>query len=111
MLSAPESPGEAAPGPGGEAEPDAAPGQAPALGEPGPGGAEDGGPSDGAAAEPDPEAAPARPSQNIAVQVGASGPGRGGARGRRCPAPPGGRGPGRRLLGSRGSGWLGLKGP
>ncbi|XP_059685678.1 RING finger protein 214 [Gavia stellata] len=85
-LSAPESPSEAAPaGPGGEAEPaaapcgPAAPGQAPALlaaaapggeGEPGPGGPEAGGQSGGAAEEePDPEAAPARPSQNIAVQT------------------------------------------
>ncbi|KAM6115674.1 RING finger protein 214 [Phoenicopterus ruber ruber] len=78
-LSAPESPSEAAPaGPGGEAEPAAAPGQAPAPlaaaapggeGEPGPGGAEAAGQSGGAAEEPDPEAAPARPSQNIAVQT------------------------------------------
>ncbi|XP_072740602.1 RING finger protein 214 isoform X1 [Ciconia boyciana] len=77
-LSAPESPSEAAPaGPGGEAEPAAAPGQAPALlaaapggeGEPGPGGAEAGAQSGGAAEEPDAEAAPARPSQNIAVQT------------------------------------------
>ncbi|XP_075579279.1 RING finger protein 214 [Pelecanus crispus] len=73
-LSAPESPSEAAPaGPGGEAEPAAAPGQAPAApggeGEPGPGGAEAGGRRGGAAEEPDPEAAPARPSQNIAVQT------------------------------------------
>ncbi|XP_075377472.1 RING finger protein 214 isoform X2 [Mycteria americana] len=77
-LSAPESPSEAAPaGPGGEAEPAAAPGQAPALlaaapggeGEPGPGGVEAGAQSGGAAEEPDAEAAPARPSQNIAVQT------------------------------------------
>ncbi|XP_075028931.1 RING finger protein 214 isoform X1 [Calonectris borealis] len=75
-LSAPESPSEAAPaGPGGEAEPaaapcgPAAPGQAPAApggeGEAGPGAVEAG----GQAEEPDPEAAPARPSQNIAVQT------------------------------------------
>uniref|UniRef100_A0A8C4V6P0 Ring finger protein 214 n=1 Tax=Falco tinnunculus TaxID=100819 RepID=A0A8C4V6P0_FALTI len=79
-LAAPESPGEAAPpGPGGEAEPaaapcgPAAPGQAPALLAAAPGGAgqpEAGGQSGGAAAaEPDAEAAPARPSQNIAVQT------------------------------------------
>ncbi|XP_074018499.1 RING finger protein 214 [Numenius arquata] len=73
-LAAPESPGEAAPaGPGGEAERAAAPGQAPALpggeGEPGPAGLESGGQSGGEAEEPDPEAAPARPSQNIAVQT------------------------------------------
>ncbi|XP_054251616.1 RING finger protein 214 [Indicator indicator] len=68
-LSAPESPTEAAPGPGGEAEPAAAPGQAPARGEPGPGGVEAGGSSGGEAEEPDPEAAPQKPSQNIAVQT------------------------------------------
>ncbi|XP_055675444.1 RING finger protein 214 isoform X1 [Falco peregrinus] len=78
-LAAPESPGEAAPaGPGGEAEPaaapcgPAAPGQAPALLAAAPSGAgqpEAGGQSGGAAAEPDAEAAPARPSQNIAVQT------------------------------------------
>ncbi|KAM6334694.1 RING finger protein 214 isoform 5-T5 [Alca torda] len=73
-LAAPESPGEAVPGgPGGEAEPAAAPGQAPALpggeGEPGPGGLEAAGQSGGEAEEPDAEAAPARPSQNIAVQT------------------------------------------
>lgn len=72
-LSAPESPGEAAPG--GEAEPAALPGEAPAAegeGEPGPGGgAEAAGQSEGAAEEHDPEAAPVKPSQNIAVQVGA----------------------------------------
>ncbi|XP_074417516.1 RING finger protein 214 isoform X8 [Larus michahellis] len=73
-LAAPESPGEAAPGgPGGEAEPAAAPGQAPTLpggeGEPGPGGLEAAGQSGGEAEEPDAEAAPARPSQNIAVQT------------------------------------------
>ncbi|NXV73986.1 RN214 protein, partial [Atlantisia rogersi] len=75
--SAPESPSEAAPaGPGGEAEPPA-PGRPPALmpavpggeGEPGPGGSEAGGQSGGATEEPDAEAAPARPSQNIAVQT------------------------------------------
>ncbi|XP_074704662.1 RING finger protein 214 isoform X2 [Strix aluco] len=75
VLAAPESPSEAAPaGPGGEAEP-AAPGPAPALpaaggeGDPGPGGGEAAGQSGGAAEEPDPEAAPARPSQTIAVQT------------------------------------------
>ncbi|XP_064029063.1 RING finger protein 214 isoform X2 [Pogoniulus pusillus] len=70
-LSAPESPTEAAPGPDGEAESAAAPapGQAPALGEPGPGGVEAGGSSGGEAEEPDPEAAPPKPSQNIAVQT------------------------------------------
>ncbi|NXV35809.1 RN214 protein, partial [Rissa tridactyla] len=73
-LAAPESPGEAAPGgPGGEAEPATAPGQAPTLpggeGEPGPGGLEAAGQSGGEAEEPDAEAAPARPSQNIAVQT------------------------------------------
>ncbi|XP_062464576.1 RING finger protein 214 isoform X2 [Pezoporus occidentalis] len=61
-LAAPDSPGGAAPaGPGAEAELVAAGGE----GEPGPGGAEAG----GAAEEPGPEAAPARPSQNIAVQT------------------------------------------
>ncbi|XP_021231703.1 RING finger protein 214 isoform X3 [Numida meleagris] len=70
-LSAPESPGEAAPG--GEAEPAALPGEAPAAGgegEPGPGGgAEAAVQSEGAAEEHDPEAAPVKPSQNIAVQT------------------------------------------
>ncbi|XP_029877488.1 RING finger protein 214 isoform X2 [Aquila chrysaetos chrysaetos] len=71
-LSAPESPSSAVPaGPGGEAEPAVVPGQAPAAaggeGEPGPGGAEAA--AEAAAEEPDPEAAPARPSQNIAVQT------------------------------------------
>ncbi|XP_072210765.1 RING finger protein 214 [Excalfactoria chinensis] len=72
-LSAPESPGEAAPA--GEAEPAALPGEAPAAEsegepEPGGGGAEAAGQSDGAAEEEnDPEAATGKPSQNIAVQT------------------------------------------
>ncbi|XP_063274084.1 RING finger protein 214 isoform X1 [Prinia subflava] len=65
-LSAPESPGE--PGPGGDAEPAAAPG-AGGDAEPGAGGAEAAGQSGAAAEEPGEEAAPARPSQNIAVQT------------------------------------------
>nr|XP_054503572.1 RING finger protein 214 isoform X4 [Agelaius phoeniceus] len=65
-LSAPESPSE--PGPGGDAEPAAAPGSG-GDAEPGPGGAEAAGQSGAAAEEPDEEAAPARPSQNIAVQT------------------------------------------
>ncbi|XP_066059382.1 RING finger protein 214 isoform X2 [Chamaea fasciata] len=65
-LSAPESPGE--PGPGGDAEPAAAPGPG-GDAEPGAGGAEAAGQSGAAAEEPDEEAAPARPSQNIAVQT------------------------------------------
>ncbi|XP_051494560.1 RING finger protein 214 isoform X2 [Apus apus] len=74
-LSVPESPSEAAPADsGGEAEPAAPPGPAPALpgaeGERGPGGEEEAaGQSDGAAEEPEAEAAPARLSQNIAVQT------------------------------------------
>ncbi|KAM6238215.1 RING finger protein 214 isoform 1-T1 [Porphyrio hochstetteri] len=77
LSSAPESPSEAAPAGEAERPPAAAPGRPPALmpaapggeGEPGPGGAEAGGQSGGAAEEPDAEAAPARPSQNIAVQT------------------------------------------
>ncbi|XP_038017301.1 RING finger protein 214 isoform X1 [Motacilla alba alba] len=65
-LSAPESPSE--PGPGGDAEPAAAPGPG-GDAEPGPGGAEAAGQSGAAAEEPEEEAAPARPSQNIAVQT------------------------------------------
>ncbi|KAF4794212.1 RING finger protein 214 [Turdus rufiventris] len=61
-LSAPDSPGE--PGPGGDADPAAGPG-----GDAQPGGAEAAGQSGAAAEEPDEEAAPARPSQNIAVQT------------------------------------------
>lgn len=67
-LSAPDSPGE--PGPGGDADPAVGPG-----GDAQPGGAEAAGLSGAAPEEPDEEAAPARPSQNIAVQVGAAAPG------------------------------------
>uniref|UniRef100_A0A8C3ULX1 Ring finger protein 214 n=1 Tax=Catharus ustulatus TaxID=91951 RepID=A0A8C3ULX1_CATUS len=63
-LSTPDSPGE--PGPGGDADPAAAPGPG---GDAEPGGAEAAGHSGAAAEEPDEEAAPARPSQNIAVQT------------------------------------------
>ncbi|NWT03926.1 RN214 protein, partial [Mionectes macconnelli] len=73
-LSAPESPGE--PGPGAQPDPAAAPAGTPGGdGEPGAGGAEAAGQSGGAAEEPgeeeeeEEEAAPARPSQNIAVQT------------------------------------------
>nr|XP_030146761.3 RING finger protein 214 isoform X1 [Taeniopygia guttata] len=71
-LSAPESPGE--PGPGGDGEPAAGPSPGPGPGpggdaEPGAGGAEAAGQSGAAAEEPEEEAAPGRPSQNIAVQT------------------------------------------
>ncbi|XP_030146761.4 RING finger protein 214 isoform X1 [Taeniopygia guttata] len=69
-LSAPESPSE--PGPGGDGEPAAGPGPGPGPGgdaEPGAGGTEAAGQSGAAAEEPEEEAAPGRPSQNIAVQT------------------------------------------
>ncbi|XP_031455758.1 RING finger protein 214 isoform X1 [Phasianus colchicus] len=68
-LSAPESPGEAAPG--GEAEPAALPGEAAGgEGERGPGGgAEAAGQSEGKAEENEAEEAAVKPSQNIAVQT------------------------------------------
>ncbi|KAM9369963.1 RING finger protein 214 [Phaethornis superciliosus] len=76
-LSAPDSPNEAVPaGPGGEEEPGPAPALPGGEGEPGPGGEEEeeeeeeaGGQNGGAAEEPEAEAIPARPSQNIAVQT------------------------------------------